>query len=807
MIAILDGNSIAYRAFHKAPPLTAPDGRPTGAVHLFFTIIEKLRKDLKPAEIIAVFDSKGKTERHALYPEYKANRELMPEDLSSQLALIRTLLALSGIKTYAKEGVEADDIIAALSDSITDEIAIVTKDKDLFQLVDKRVKIYDDHKGELLGSAETEAKYGVSPAQMLDYLSLLGDKSDNIPGAAGVGEKTAAKLITDYGTLDEIYKHTDDFKGKLKENLLRDRQQVYAARSLIKLRKTAIDFEPETDKNESRLRALLYELGMRVVAQNLNQNDLSQYLAEDEEETPPPEDNSKRICPMGKVAAPVFCMAAEGVIYVTDTEFYETLKDYHTVTDDTLFYDIKEIYKQTGRFYNGRDYLLISWLAEPDNGVIAKSKHESMEEFTARLVRQAERLDSSLEKLKLTELYQNLELPLARILADAELYGIAISPSSVAETAGILRRNLSVVASKIMLSAGYELNINSPKQLSEFLYDKLMIPPISKQNRSTAEDVLKELMSVTPVHKELLSDILLFREYSKLLGTYTEPLVSAAAADGRIHTTFKQTGTATGRLSSLSPNLQNIPARGDVGKQIRKAFIPSQGNLFAGMDYSQIELRILAHFSEDKNLMRAFEEGKDIHSITAMKIFNLSEDGLTADKRRLAKAVNFGILYGLSPYGLSRDVGVTPKEAKSFIEAYFSLYSGVRGYISELIELIRRQGYCETLLGRKRFFADITSRNAVIRQRAERSATNAPIQGSAADIIKLAMIRCDKLIKTSCPEVKLCLQIHDELIFEAPREAIEDFVPRAKAEMENAFSLAVPLVVNTAVGSNWGELK
>jgi DNA polymerase-1 len=377
----------------------------------------------------------------------------------------------------------------------------------------------------------------------------------------------------------------------------------------------------------------------------------------------------------------------------------------------------------------------------------------------------------------------------------------------VAETAGILKQNLSVVASKIILSAGYDLNINSPKQLSEFLYDKLMIPPKSKHNRSTAEDVLKELMVANPVYKELLSDILLFREYSKLIGTYTEPLISAAAADGRIHTTFKQTGTATGRLSSLSPNLQNIPARGDAGKQIRKAFIPSKGNLFASMDYSQIELRILAHFSEDKNLIQAFEEGKDIHSITAMNIFNLSEDELTADKRRLAKAVNFGILYGLSSYGLSRDVGVTPKEAKTFIEAYFSLYSGVHSYISDMIELIRLQGYCETLLGRKRFFADITSRSYEIRQRAERSATNAPIQGSAADIIKLAMIRCDNLIKNCCPEVKLCLQIHDELIFEAPREAMEDFVPRAKAEMENAFKLAVPLVVNTAVGVNWGELK
>jgi DNA polymerase-1 len=809
MIAILDGNSIAYRAFHKAPNLTAPDGRPTGAVHLFFNIIEKLRRDLKPAEIIAVFDSKGKTERHTLYPEYKANRDQMPEDLASQLVIIRTLLALSGIKTYAKEGIEADDIIAALSESITDEVAIVTKDKDLFQLVDQRVRIYDDHKGELLGSAETEAKYGVAPAQMLDYLSLLGDKSDNIPGAAGVGEKTAAKLITDYGSLDEIYKHTDDFKGKLKENLLRDRQQVYAARSLIKLRKTAIDFEPEASKDENRLKAMLYELGMRVVAQNLARNpanDLTQYLT-DEEEAPLPEEDYKRICPMGKVTAPAFCMAVEGEIYVTDTEFYETLKDYHTVTDDTLFYDVKEIYKQTGRFYNGKDYLLISWLVEPDNGVIVKSKHESMEEFTARLVKQAERLDRSLEKLKLIELYQKLELPLARILADAELCGIAISPSSVAETAGILKQKLAVAASKIMLSAGYELNINSPKQLSEFLYDKLMIPQKSKNNRSTAEDVLKDLMSTVPVYKELFSDILLFREYSKLLGTYTEPLVSAAAADGRIHTTFKQTGAATGRLSSLSPNLQNIPARGEVGKQIRKAFIPSKGNLFASMDYSQIELRILAHFSGDKNLIQAFEEGKDIHSITAMKIFNLSEEELTADKRRLAKAVNFGILYGLSPYGLSRDAGVTPKEAKNFIEAYFSLYSGVRGYITDLIELIRRQGYCETLLGRKRFFADITSRSYEIRNRAERSATNAPIQGSAADIIKLAMIRCDKLIRTFCPEVKLCLQIHDELIFEAPREAMENFVPRAKAEMENAFELAVPLVVNTAVGANWGELK
>jgi DNA polymerase-1 len=314
-------------------------------------------------------------------------------------------------------------------------------------------------------------------------------------------------------------------------------------------------------------------------------------------------------------------------------------------------------------------------------------------------------------------------------------------------------------------------------------------------------------MITAPAHEELFSNILVYREYSKLLGTYTDPLVDAAASDGRIHTTFKQTGTATGRLSSVSPNLQNIPVRGDIGSLIRKAFIPTKGSLLASMDYSQIELRILAHFSKDENLKHAFETGMDIHSITAMKIFNISEEELTPDKRRLAKAMNFGILYGLSPYGLSKDVGVAPKEARVFIDAYFSLYSGVRRYIDETIEHTREYGYCETLLGRKRFFPDINSRNSVIRQRAERSATNAPIQGSAADIIKLAMLSCDKLIKTSYPDVKQCLQIHDELIFEVPEELIEEFSLKAKLEMESAFKLSVPLVVNSSIGANWGALK
>jgi DNA polymerase-1 len=799
MIAILDGNSIAYRAFHKAPPLTSPDGQPTGAVHIFFTIMEKLQKDLKPAEIIAVFDSKGKTERHNLYSEYKANREQMPEDLSTQLELIKTILPLAGVKTFAKDGVEADDIIASLAKSFSDDVAIVTKDKDLFQLVDMRVKIYDDQTGRLLGSAETFEKYGVQPNQMLDYLSLLGDKSDNIPGVAGVGEKTAAKLIEDYGSLEGIYIHIGELKGKVKENLERDRALAYTARSLIKLMDKPIDFEPAVGKDEKRLKEILFNLGMRVAAQKL--------LSESAAAEPVPEDIEIRLSPLGEVISPVLCAAVDGVIYVADANFHETLKGVHRLTDDILFYDIKEIFKITGKFYTGKDYLLISWLVEPDNGTIVKGKNESPEEFFPRLIKLAGRLDKALKELNLTELYYNIELPLAQILAEMEFNGIALDPSSVRETARELKKKLTISASKIITAAGFELNINSPKQLSELLYDKMQIPPLSKQNRSTAEDVLKELMLAYPVHKELLSEILLYREYSKLLGTYTEPLITAAAEDGRIHTTFKQTGTATGRLTSTSPNLQNIPVRGDVGKLIRKAFVPVDGTLFISMDYSQIELRILAHFSEDENLIQAFKQGADIHSITAMKIFNLTENELTPDKRRLAKAVNFGIIYGLSSYGLSRDTGVTPKEAKTFIEAYFSLYSGVRHYLTDMLEETAKKGYCETLLGRKRFFPDINSRNSIIRQRAERAATNAPIQGSAADIIKLAMLNCDRLIKSSYQDVKMCLQVHDELIFEVPKEYIEDFSLKAKQEMESAFKLAVPLVVNTSVGADWGKLK
>ncbi|MDR0454991.1 MAG: DNA polymerase I [Deferribacteraceae bacterium] len=813
MLIILDCNGIAYRAYHKAPPLTAPDGTPTGAVHIFFIILEKVRAQLNPSQIFAVFDAKGETTRHKKYPQYKATREAMPEDLAVQIETIRSLLPLAGIPVYMKQGIEADDIIATLARIAEEPVVIVTKDKDLFQLINDNIKIYDDHTGTLLGSAETKTKYGVLPEQMQSYLSLLGDKSDNIPGITGVGEKTAAKLIQEYGSLDNIYAHADEIKGKVKEYLERDKENAYLAMELIKLEMIEPLFEPVIAKDIGKLRPELEKLGLRTVAAKLFSSYDGAFSQKSEETNVASVTFSP--CLFGKVNNPTHFIAvkpsenSDGWLWVTDGNCFEPFRtEAHLIKKDSAFYDVKTFSRIAGNFYPGaRDYLLISWLCEPDSGGLQKGRLEPLEEFIPRFLNAVPDLDRKLKKLNLEKLHKELEIPVAYILGSAEQTGIRISPARVSDTANVLKQKVAEVASRLITRSNCGINLNSPKQLSEYIYDKLGISPVSKNNRSTAEDVLRELINKSPAHKEIIEDILTYREYSKLLSTYTSPLADAVAADGRIHTTFKQTGASTGRLSSVNPNLQNIPVRGEIGKTIRTAFIPDDGYCFVSLDYSQIELRILAHFSSDPTLTEAFHKEEDVHTITAMKIFNKNREDVTPNIRRLAKAVNFGIIYGLSPFGLSRDTGITPKEAKDFIDIYFTLYKNVRGYILNVIESTRDKGYCETILGRKRFFPDINSRNGLTRQKAERAAMNAPIQGSAADIIKVAMIKCDKLIKDNSIDARLCLQIHDELIFEVRLEAAGTFLPLARKEMESAVGLNVPLVVNTSSGADWGELK
>jgi len=743
----------------------------------------------------------------------------MPEDLAPQLDTIRSLLPLAGVPVYLMQGIEADDIMATLAANAGEPVVIVTKDKDLFQLINDNIKIYDDYTGNLLGSAETEIKYGVRPEQMRDYLSLLGDKSDNIPGVAGVGEKTAAKLIQEYNTLDNIYAHIGEIKGKVREYLESDKANAYLARDLIKLEIINPLFEPILSKDDAKLRSELERLGMRTVLTKLQSVVEGVFLLENAKSGVDfGRDGGKSAggvgisympCVMGDVNKPSFFLAVDGGFWVTDGRLFDLYRpEKHFIQPDSIFYDVKAFSKLTGKKYQRvNDYFLISWLCEPDTGVIYKARSEQIDEFITRFLNAVPLLDKKLKELGLVDLYTELEIPVAFVLGGMEKLGVRVDPANVRNVSAFLKQQITSVASRLISCAGYNMNLNSPKQLAEYLYDKLGIVPVSKNNRSTAEDVLQELMSKSPVHKEVIDDILTYREYSKLLSTYTRPLVEAITADGRVHTTFKQTGTATGRLSSITPNLQNIPARGEIGKAIRAAFVPADGYCFVSMDYSQIELRILAHLSRDPNLTDAFCIGEDIHTVTAMKIFNIKKEEVTTDVRRLAKAVNFGIIYGLSPFGLSRDVGITAKEAKNFIDAYFALYKNVRTYISNIIENTRNKGYCETILGRKRFFPDINSRNSFNRQRAERAAMNAPLQGSAADIIKTAMIRCDNLIEKNGLDVRLCLQIHDELIFEASLDVVEEFMPLARLEMENAIALNVPLVVNVSSGTDWGELK
>ena len=607
MIVVLDGNSIAYRAYHKAPPLSAPDGTPTGAVHVFFTILERVKKQLQPEQVIATFDIGGETNRHRKYPEYKANREAMPEDLAPQIALIRKLLPHAGVAVYAKSGVEADDIIATLALATNKDVAIVTKDKDLFQLVSNRIKIYDDQTGNLLGAKETAEKYGVAPEKMLDFLALQGDSSDNIPGVAGIGAKTAAKLINEYGSMDRLYEHINDLKGKQKENLIRDKELAYRAKDLIALESVAL-FAPEKDPDDEKLRNELSRLGMRTVAARL--------LSENES-TESYNISVPALAPitMGRVEKPVLYLAVDDSFYVADEKHFDSFRsEEHKPENDSAFYDVKSFSKHTGSAYpQARDYLLISWLAEPDTGTIHKARTEPMEEFIPRVLYLREKLDKRLSALQLEKLYQEVELPVSFILAGMEEKGVMVEPARVNRISNLLKQKIAVVASRLMNKAGYELNLNSPKQLSDYLYDTLRLP--SGKKRSTAEDVLKELVISAPEHREILEDILTYREYSKLLSTYTNPLLEAISDDGRVHTNFKQTGAATGRLSSAAPNLQNIPVRGDIGQTIRSVFIPREGFKLVSLDYSQIELRILAHLSGDVELKSAFLNNEDIHYV------------------------------------------------------------------------------------------------------------------------------------------------------------------------------------------------
>ena len=784
---LIDGNSVIYRAFYNVPPLTA-GGVPTGVIHVFLSVLEKLRKNPEISDIIIIFDAKGKNRRHEMFESYKATRQAMPEDLIVQLNILKEMLLYTGYPIYCVEGYEADDVINTLSQTIDNRVWIVTKDKDLHQLVNDKVQIYDYQKDEVIDREKVYEKFGLYPESIPDMLALMGDTSDNIPGIAGIGPKTAKTLLDDYKNLDNIFANVENLKGKTKEKIMQGRDSAYLSRELVKLFFIDNMTPSHIERDEEKLKYYyeLYQLKQQLASLNNVSIEVSALEYK-------------------QVNNPVIMAYLNDKIYAVDeTSYYEYEKG-----EPVYYYDIKSLIKKGINIpEKAFDILLADYLMDPDAGGIRQLKDESDGEFFGKLYKKSKDLFDKLKENSLDKLYYEMEEPVARIIAEMEQTGIMINAENIKSVADKLKIFIDLEYNKIKEAAGFDLNPNSPKQLSSYLYDKLGLKGAKKNKSgySTDEDTLKDLRISYPEYDSFISSILKYREINKLYSTYTLNLLEYVK-DGRIHTEFKQTGTATGRLSSSNPNMQNIPQKGEYAEILRSSFVAKSGFKLVSLDYSQIELRILAHLSEDENLIKAFNENKDIHTMTALNIFHLSSaDEVTHDIRRIAKAVNFGILYGLSSFGLARDTKVTRKEAQSFIDGYFALYPKVKIFIDEIIKQTREKGYCSTILGRKRNIHDINSRNANIRTRAERMAVNAPIQGSAADIIKLAMIECDKYIKENGIDAKCILQIHDELIFEVNENIVSEFTDIMKNIMERAVSLSVPLLVNAETGDNWGQL-
>lgn len=801
MKLVIDGNYIAYRTFHKTPPLTNSKGFPTAVIHGFFQFLISMRDKLKPEGIYVVFDSKEKSNRNGMLEEYKATRESMPEDLIPQIEKLKELIPLMGLPVLCIDGYEADDTINTLARDLEGEVYIATKDKDLHQLVNGKVKILDLSTVAPMGAAEVTEKFGLPPEKILDMLALSGDASDNIPGVAGVGEKTAQKLLAEFGTLDGVYENIEQVKGKLKEKLINDKEKAYLSRELAKLQFIEnLDFSvPE--KDDKALAENLKGLEMNSVLKRLF-GDLSVSSTAASNPAPAAKTEINTDFPV--------TVSFEGGIWISEDNDAEE-KDPAEIPAGAVLYDLKHIYQRTGLMpENPQDIMLISWMNEPDLGGLKPIKSENADEFIARLKNAAAEEIEKLERNDLVKLYNEMEIPIAYILGDMEKKGIRLDPERIRETAKILETELLQLQQTLIRAVGHEINLNSPKQLSAFLYDELGIKAVKKTKTgfSTSEEALRDLLVYNPDHSEVILNILRHRELSKLLSTYTYTLINfISPTTGRIHTEFKQTGTATGRLSSTAPNMQNIPQKGQFAKAIRSAFTAEDGYVFVSFDYSQIELRILAHLTGDPALTEAYEKGADIHTQTASKVFDVAETNVTSQMRRMAKAVNFGIIYGLSAYGLARDTGVNPKDAQIFIDKYFATYSEVKAFIAATIKEANRNGFAKTIFGRKRFIPDIKSRNRTIAMKGERVAVNTQMQGSAADIIKVAMIECDKYIKQQKLDAYLILQLHDELVFEVKEGLAEGFAAKVKEIMESAVALRVPLSVNGSIGKNLGELK
>ncbi|WP_410769748.1 DNA polymerase I [Fontibacillus sp. BL9] len=882
-LILIDGNSIIYRAFFAMPPLTNSSGLHTNAVYGFTNMLLRLIQEQQPTHILVAFDAGKETFRHEGYQEYKGGREKTPSELSEQFPLMRELLESFGIAWFELPGYEADDIIGTISKQGEEsgrEVLVVTGDKDMLQVVTDKVTVALTRKGisevEPYGPKEIEDKYGLRPLQIIDLKGLMGDASDNIPGVPGIGEKTALKLLHQFGSVEDVLSHTDELKGKMKENLVNHAEDARMSKRLATIFRE-VPVERSWDDmtfnglQEDTAVPMLRKLEFKSLLERLaftGEADGSAAPAE-----PAPE-LDVTIVDSAVLPELTELLPEIGSVYVEsagENPHHADLMGMVLSTPDRHFYISPQFLKSgeaesvvawlgnekipkqgydlhrmdlalhwEGIAFAGAyfDIQLAAYLLDPTEndqtlsaltakyglfrlasddevyGKGAKFKVPDEATLSSHLARKSDAImkivplqQAELEKNEMKSLFYELEMPLSRILADMEKQGVAVNRDDLVELGKEFESQISKLVSQIYEIAGVEFNLNSPKQLGEILFDKLGLPVIKKTKTGYSTDA--EVLEKLAPYNEIVQYILEYRQLAKLQSTYVEGLLKEIRSEtGKVHTYFRQTVAATGRLSSQFPNLQNIPIRMEEGRKIRKVFVPSEeGWLILGADYSQIELRVLAHISGDKGLMEAFQHDMDIHTKTAMDVFGVSADQVDANMRRSAKAVNFGIVYGISDYGLSQNLNITRKEAARFIDQYFDAFQGVRKYMDDIVRDAKRDGYVKTLLERRRYLPEINASNFNLRSFAERTAMNTPIQGTAADIIKLAMVLMDEALHSHGLKSRMLLQVHDELVFEVPPEEVEVMTKLVPETMEKALKLSVPLKAEVSSGVNWYEAK
>ena len=841
-LLILDGNSVINRAFYGVRALTTRDGLFTNAIYGFLNILERMEKEEQPDAVCVAFDLHRPTFRHLQYEGYKATRHGMPEELAQQMPVMKQVLHAMNIPIYECQGWEADDVIGTVSKICGNhewECVVVTGDRDSLQLIDKHVhvKLVISKPGQTTATLydvdKFREEYGFDPIKIIDLKALMGDSSDNIPGVAGVGPKTATELLLKYGSLDGIYDHLGDpsIRPKLREKLENGKESAYLSYDLATIRTNApIDFEPKDAIVQPYNRAELYKLFTKLEFVRL----IDKYgLRGADAELPKPERKGKSLPRMADIPGAcdrfaLYCAPDgsvgiawnEGVCAVTPMEI-GCLLPLLMNSRNGICHDLKQTLHQLDELGlphseftfdtalaaydlnpSQADYpiskLATNYLGITVDDADAAASAEAL--WNLRELLHAQLLEQGMESL-----YYQMELPLCSVLYRMERAGIAIHREQLEQFGAMLSERIASCEDVIFSYADGPFNINSTKQLGELLFEKLGLPVIKKTKTgySTNADVLEKLKNKHPIIPAIMD----YRMLTKLKSTYADGLIKVIGEDGRIHTTFQNMVTATGRLSSTDPNLQNIPVRTDLGAEIRKMFIPQPGCALVAADYSQIELRVLAHIAGDSVMQEAFRSGKDIHTVTASQVFGVAPEQVTSLQRRHAKAVNFGIVYGISEFSLAEDIGVSRFEAKDYIDSYLAKYSGVRQYMKQVVADAREIGYTQTLYGRRRWIPELKSTNFNIRSGAERIALNTPIQGTAADLIKLAMIRVDRSLAKQYPQARLLLQVHDELIVECPEKIAPQVAKLVSDQMEQVTDLRVPLTADAKWGKSWYDAK